>query len=376
MNGIQEVTSSILVSSTTSFFSPEFAMNAQRLLEILNRLPQARIGVLGDFCLDRYFDIEPVLVEISRETGRSAPQVFRVRCSPGGAGNVAANVKDLGTGSVFAIGPLGEDGEGFALRKALSQVGVLEDYLISHPGYLTPTYNKPLLIKKDSEPEELDRIDIRTRGVMPRDLEEMLIDSIARVFPTLDGLLVADQFEERNHHCVTDRIREKVLSLAREYPRKVVFADSRARTSEFTGVYLKPNAAEAALSLGLETAPTDLPGTVELGRKLSAKCGQPVYITIGEQGILLCESPTAPGCHIPGFPVPPPVDICGAGDTTISAMAAALCAGADHQEAGLLGCLAASITVQKIGITGTANPEELILRRDEYEKLGLSLKTL
>ncbi|MCC6733364.1 MAG: hypothetical protein IT394_09060, partial [Candidatus Omnitrophica bacterium] len=50
---------------------------------------------------------------------------------------------------------------------------------------------------------------------------------------------------------------------------------------------------------------------------------------------------------------------------------AALCAGATLEEAGLLGCLAASITVQKIGITGTANPDELIRRLDEYNARGL-----
>ncbi|MBW7939713.1 MAG: carbohydrate kinase, partial [Candidatus Omnitrophica bacterium] len=95
-------------------------MNASRLSEILNKLKDMRIGVLGDFCLDRYFDIEPSLQEISRETDRPAHQVFRVRCSPGGAGNVATNVKDLGVGDVLAIGPLGNDGEGFALRDALA----------------------------------------------------------------------------------------------------------------------------------------------------------------------------------------------------------------------------------------------------------------
>lgn len=346
-------------------------MNQAQLSEILSRLPEMRIGVLGDFCLDRYFDIEPSFQEVSRETGRPAHQVFRVRCSPGGAGNVATNVKDFGVGDVVAIGPLGQDGEGFALRDSLARSGINQAGLVSHSAYLTPTYNKPLVIHPKGEPEELDRIDIRSRGFLDPDLESQLLHHLDELFPKLNGLLVADQFEERNHHCVSDRIRTRIIELAKEHPDKVVFADSRARTAEFHSVLLKPNATEATLALGRSEMPKDLAATVEVGRELAGHAGKPVYITVGEEGVLLVASAQAEGIHIPGYPVPPPVDICGAGDTTIAAMAAALCAGASLEEAGLLGCLAASVTVQKIGVTGTARPVELIRRLDDYNSLGL-----
>ncbi|MCG3196598.1 MAG: Bifunctional protein HldE [bacterium] len=348
-------------------------MNTNRLREILEKLPSLRIGVLGDFCLDRYFDIEPTLEEISRETGRPCHQVFRVRCSPGGAGNVSWNVADLGVGTVCALGPTGDDGEGYALREALRRVRVSLDHLIAHPTYLTPTYNKPLVIYPDAEPVELDRIDIRTRGRIDTDLEDRLLAALEETFPTLNGLLVADQFEERNHHAVTDRIRARVIELAGKHPEKIVFADSRARTGEFRNVFLKPNAAEAALALGVSGAPETLPDIAGMGKRLAEQCGKPAYITLGEKGVLLCEPGEAAAHHIPGFPAPPPVDICGAGDTTIAAMASALCAGATLVEAGILGCLAASISVQKIGITGTANPEELLKRLAEYQAAGYSV---
>ena len=43
---------------------------------------------------------------------------------------------------------------------------------------------------------------------------------------------------------------------------------------------------------------------------------------------------------------------------------AALASGASNVEAAELACLAASVTVKKLGVTGTASPQELI------EKLG------
>jgi bifunctional ADP-heptose synthase (sugar kinase/adenylyltransferase) len=62
------------------------------------------------------------------------------------------------------------------------------------------------------------------------------------------------------------------------------------------------------------------------------------------------------------FRVEPPIDIVGAGDTFIAALGAALASGASNVEAAELACLAASITVKKIGITGAASPEELLSR--------------
>lgn len=348
-------------------------MNEQRLEEILKGLSKARLGVLGDFCLDRYFDIDPDIEETSLETFRPAHQVFRVRCSPGGAGNVAANVAALGVAKLYAIGPIGNDGEGFSLCRELEALGVCLDHLIKHLDYLTPTYNKPLVIYKDKEPFELDRIDIRTRTVLAADLEEGLVAALESTFPSLSGLLIADQFEDRNHHAVTDRVRQRAVELAGADSSKFVFADSRARTSEFRNVILKPNRGELAVALGLPEAPSTLPDTAAMGRKLADQSGRPVFVTLSEEGVLLCEPGDPITHHIPGYKVTPPIDVCGAGDTTISGMASALCAGANLQEAGLIGCLAASVTVQKIGITGTATPDEIRKRYSEYKSNNLEV---
>ena len=81
-------------------------MNAERLESILARLPQVSVCVIGDLFLDKYLDIAPSLAEPSRETGLEAHQVTRVRCRPGGGGNVAKN-----------LARLGEDGDGYEARR-------------------------------------------------------------------------------------------------------------------------------------------------------------------------------------------------------------------------------------------------------------------
>lgn len=350
-------------------------ITAARFREILDRLPSARIGVLGDFCLDRYFDFDPTLEETSLETFRPCHQVVRIRAFPGGAGTVTNNLHALGVGRLYAIGPVGEDGEGHTLKTRLSRMGVNLDHLIPHDDYMTPSYNKPMKILGEGKYEEQDRIDVRTRGRLIEELEEAIIRSLEQIVPELDGLIILDQFEERNEHAVTDRVREQVESLARKYGDKFFFADSRARIGEFRDVLTKPNEHEAARALGLTETPSDLADLAEGGNLMAERCGRPVYTTLGERGILLCGAGEGP-VHIPGFSVPPPIDICGAGDSTTSGIVSALCAGARYTEAGLMGCLVASITVQQVGVTGTASPEQVLARLGEYLGRGLAPRPL
>ena len=53
------------------------------------------------------------------------------------------------------------------------------------------------------------------------------------------------------------------------------------------------------------------------------------------------------------------VDICGAGDTSLSAFSAAIAAKTELKTAAQFAGLASGVTVRKIGVTGTASPEEI-----------------
>ena len=68
-------------------------LTPERLEELVSDFPKARIGVLGDFFLDKYLEVSPELAEPSVETGKIAHQVTEVRCSPGAAGTVVCNLQ-------------------------------------------------------------------------------------------------------------------------------------------------------------------------------------------------------------------------------------------------------------------------------------------
>src|SRR5688500_15332343 len=130
-------------------------MTSRRLQEIASRYAKLRIALVGDICLDRYFEIDPALQEISIETNLPVHNVVRVRCQPGGAGTILNNLVALGVGAIYPAAIIGKDGEGYELRRALDKLpGVRLDWLVESAERHTFTYSKPLLMHKNRAPEE------------------------------------------------------------------------------------------------------------------------------------------------------------------------------------------------------------------------------
>ena len=77
-------------------------METGTLRGILAAVRDARIGVIGDFCLDAYWTMDPSLSEISVETRLATRPVRAQRYSLGGAGNVVSNLVAMGVGRVSA----------------------------------------------------------------------------------------------------------------------------------------------------------------------------------------------------------------------------------------------------------------------------------
>jgi rfaE bifunctional protein kinase chain/domain len=332
-------------------------MNNDRLTTILSAFPSRAVLVVGDFFLDKYLDIEHSLAEISLETGLEAHQVVNVRCSPGAAGTVTNNLRAMGV-NVIALSVVGDDGEGFELLKRLDANGVDVDALVIRTDRFTPTYTKPMLRERDGATRELNRLDIKNRTKLPEPAEDKLIAALRGLLPRVHGVIIADQVPEADCGVITERVREELCSLARAYPTVVFAADSRERIGLFEDVILKPNEREAARAIhGPDAAALDRGGVLACGEALYRKAGQPVFLTLGGDGLAAFhqEGPTA----IPAAKVSGPIDIVGAGDATMAGIVSALCAGATVPEAGEIGCLAAGVTIQQIGTTGTASRDQI-----------------
>jgi rfaE bifunctional protein kinase chain/domain len=330
-------------------------MDSGRLQELLNYFPGVTVLIVGDFFLDKYLDIDPGLSEPSLETGLETYQVTRVRRYPGAAGTVANNLRALDV-NVIALGVVGEDGEGDDLRRGLDLIGVHSDGLIRAPGRFTPTYLKPMLRQGNIPARELNRFDTKNRTPLPVEIETEVITRLHGLFRRLPGIVIADQVSEPNCGVVTDRVRLAISELARANSAAIVLADSRERIGEFRDVMLKPNTREARRATGL----TDLAAA---GRELRHRTHRPVIVTHGERGMYLFELEGEQ--HIPAIPVPGPIDVVGAGDSAMAGLVAALCAGGTLAESALVGNLAASLTIQRLGETGTATRAQILARFEE-----------
>ncbi len=347
-------------------------MTIQRLRELLKAFGEVRLAVVGDFFLDKYLEIDPALHEVSLETGKTAYQVVGFRCSPGAAGTVTNNLAALGVGTIYAVGFVGADGQAYELKEGLAKTGVRLDHLFECDDLMTPTYTKPLVRHEDGTLEELNRLDIKNRKPLPAEVEDAIIEQLHICVQQVDGVIIADQVQERNCGVITDHIREVLADLAAEYEEKVFFVDSRTRISEFTNVIIKPNQYEAVVGQASRLLPppvgqaSRLPTIVEVEQaaaKLSQRTGKPVYVTMGERGVLVCDGQ---GCEvIPAPKVIGPIDIVGAGDSVTAGIGASLCAGASLTEAAVVGNLVASITIQQIGTTGTATPQQVLAHLKE-----------
>ena len=83
-------------------------MTPGRFSDIASKYAALRIAVMGDFCLDRYLEIDPGRPEISIETGLPVHNVINVRAQPGGAGTIVNNLSALGVGTILPVGFAGE----------------------------------------------------------------------------------------------------------------------------------------------------------------------------------------------------------------------------------------------------------------------------
>ena len=100
-------------------------------------------------------------------------------------------------------------------------------------------------------------------------------------------------------------------------------------------------------------------------RALAELVHAPVLLTRSEAGIALAEPGVAGVKNIPAYPVTGRIDPCGAGDSCGAAIACAMATGCSLEDAAAFGNLIASITVQQLGVTGTAPPERVRSRWKE-----------
>lgn len=327
-------------------------VSKERLEQILSSIDRARIGVLGDFCMDMYWHADMTRSVLSRETPHFPLPVINETMSPGAAGNVAANIAELKPKSLMVFGVVGRDWRGMLLKKELEALGA-RMAMVECEERVTNAYIKPMMHGYGEAVQEAARLDFENDRELPGWVEDRLIEEIREAAKELDVLCVCDQMV---NGCVTPKVRAAVMQLGQE--GLTVIVDSRDNVSLYRDVVVKPNEIEAA------NAVEEAADSETACRMLARRSGRWAIVTAGSDGCYLSDGETVK--HIEACPADPPFDICGAGDTFLAALACALGGGAEAAEAAFLGNMASSVTIRKLGTTGTASREEILaIRRPE-----------
>jgi rfaE bifunctional protein kinase chain/domain len=333
-------------------------MNEQRFDQIIAKYSSLRLAVVGDFCLDRYLEIDPARNETSIETGLEVYNIVNVRSQPGAAGTILNNLVALGVGEIRPVGFCGEDGEGYELLRALkAKRNVQLDHFLQTPERRTFTYCKPLVLAPGRPPRELNRLDSKNWSATPERVWKLVREKLQTISKSSDAIIFMDQVDVVDTGVITSDLREAIRTEAEAHPDLLMLADSRRSLKSWPPVCLKMNQSEL-LTLMNEKRKLSLAELKSTAAQLARAHGRSVFITLSERGIIGAD-PSGTAEHVPGFPVQGEIDIVGAGDAVTANLTAALAAGATLREALELAMAAASIVIHQLGTTGTAGVEQI-----------------
>ncbi|WRS28818.1 PfkB family carbohydrate kinase [Oscillospiraceae bacterium MB08-C2-2] len=348
------------------------SFDIERIIQTVSEASRCKITVMGDYCLDKYLYIDPARDEPSVETGLTAYQVHRKALYAGVGGTIANNLRALGA-RVGCVGLVGMDGEGYDLMACLEKIGAETRGMVLSRQICTSTYVKPMRKGKSGHYTEMNRFDSRNFNPTPPDLQEQLLEALLASAEDSHAVIVTDQFLERDYSAVTTHIRKKVSEMARQMPEKFFYADSRGFVDEYRSMLVKCNHLEVVRCIRPEhNGEISQEMVLECGRQVALRNERPVFVTMGERGSLVFEEGRVQ--EIPAFPVIGPVDIVGAGDATNAGIVLGLSLGLSPAEAALVGNCVASLTIQQIGVTGTATMEQVRERLSSLQAQASALR--
>jgi rfaE bifunctional protein kinase chain/domain len=329
-------------------------MEKQRLIDILHKIKNVKIGVIGDFCVDAYWLLDDGNPEYSLETNKKTFAVIKQKYSLGGAGNVIWNLADLGIEKAYAFGVIGDDLFGREMINLLNKLNVDTNGMITQAkDWDTPVYSKPYLGF-----DEQERIDFGRYNKISTDTEKKLLEIFESEINKLDAVIINQQLKQGIY---SESIIKSLNDIIMQKPEKIFLLDSRNKNDRFYNVVFKINGTEAAKLCGEDAEISESIALTDLERyskQIYQRAKRSVFISRGSRGIVYFDGNKFDS--IPGIQINKKTDTVGAGDTVASAITACLSVGVSISEAAEIANLSAGVTVQKILVTGTANQTEII----------------
>lgn len=305
---------------------------------VFSELHKARVLVVGDVMLDRYWFGE--VSRISPEAPVPIVRVERTEERPGGAANVARNAAALGA-DVALLSVVGDDEAGGTLKQLVEEAGVAANW--HRDGSIATTVKLRVIGRQ----QQLLRVDFET---LPS--REVLLDKLAdyrRMITDRNVIILSDYGKGGLTHI------SQMIEFARAQGKTVLVDPKGDEYSRYRGAsVVTPNRSELR----------EVVGRWKSEEELTAKA-QDLREKLGLQALLVTRSEEGMTLYQPGKTRHEPArarevfDVSGAGDTVIATLGVMLGAGLPLEEAMTIANQAAGIVVGKLG-TAVVRPQELL----------------
>ncbi len=322
-------------------------LTGDRAHALLDQIAGTHVVVVGDAMLD-HFMIGKVS-RISPEAPVPVVEFEREFSLPGGAANVAHNVRALGA-RVSLVAVVGNDPPAAEMRGLLEARGVGVGGLITDAS--RPTTRKTRIATTRNQ--QVARIDMERSDDLAAAVEDALLAVLDAAAATAGAVVVSDYLKG----VVTARVMRHVVATARARGIPVLVDPKVPHMALYAGAtLLTPNhhEAESASHLRIRTIDDAQRAARQLRESLRV---DGVLVTLGEQGMWLAHG--ALDGHLPAI-AREVSDVTGAGDTVVATLGAAMAAGATSWEGARLANAAAGIVVARFG-TAVATTDELRAR--------------
>jgi D-beta-D-heptose 7-phosphate kinase/D-beta-D-heptose 1-phosphate adenosyltransferase len=310
---------------------------------LVPRFRRAAVLVAGDLMLDEY--LFGTVNRVSPEAPVPVLDVKRRRYVPGGAANVAANVRSLGA-AVRLAGICGNDAAGETLRRVLAESDICDEFVLRVDDRATTTKTRVV-----AGQQQIVRFDHEERTPLDGALANSFETNIEKGLSGAGVCILSDYGKGLLSPAICGEILKKAN--ARQIP--VIVDPKGLDYLKYRGCSLiTPNLKEAGEAAGIAIeCERDL---YKAGTRILAMLpGAAVLVTRGADGMTLFREGHDP---LTIATVAKEVfDVVGAGDTVVATVGVAVAAGLPLEAATRMANVAAGISVGKHGTVAVTADE-------------------
>lgn len=312
-------------------------MTPASLEQLFRGFDDKKVLIVGDVMIDSYLWGE--VNRISPEAPVPIVQVKERDKRPGGAANVALNIKAMGA-APFLCSVIGDDEDGDALITSLEEAGVVNEGIVRSE-YRKTTVKHRIIAGS----QHLLRVDAEDTHALNEQEEEGLVAKAFDLLPDMDVVI----FEDYDKGVLTPAGIRRIIDKANQLHIPTVVDPKKNNFLHYHGATMfKPNLKELKEGLHLELKKSDIAAVHHAVDVLLEKMPVGgVMVTLSEYGVFVKNR--SHSHHLPAH-IRKIADVSGAGDTVIAVAALGLSSDMELDKLTALANLAGGLVCEYVGV--------------------------